>query len=142
MKHARLSDTTYALRLERGEDIHTTVQDFCSEHGINNASLTGIGSVENAKLAHYSVKTKQFTERHLDGIFEITSLLGNVGLLDGKPLNHVHVTLSDSLMQVYGGHLVSGECSATAEIFLHEYDTKFSKAFDDGTGLNVWQFEE
>ncbi|HVQ44686.1 MAG TPA: DUF296 domain-containing protein [Candidatus Saccharimonadia bacterium] len=140
MKSARLSDTTYALRLERGDDIHTVVQEFCAEHTIANASLTGIGSIENPKLAYYSIETKQFTERPLDGIFEVTSLLGNVGLLEGKPLNHVHVTLSDSLMQVYGGHLVSGACSATLEIFLHQYATSFGKQFDDAIGLNVWDF--
>lgn len=140
MKSARLSDTTYNLRLERGDDIHDTIQAFCADHSIANASLTGIGSIENPKLAHYSIETKKFTERHLEGIFEITSLLGNISLLEGKPLNHVHATLSDSLMQVYGGHLVSGTCSATLEVILHQYATSFTKTFDDTVGLNVWDF--
>ena len=140
MKYARLSETTYILRLERGELIHETIQSFCREHQVSNASLCGIGSIENPRLAHYAVEGKQFTERALVGIYEITSLLGNVGLLDQQPMSHLHITVSDALMRAYGGHLVTGASSATLEIFLQDLQTSYTKRFDDAVGLNVWDF--
>src|SRR5260370_1238578 len=116
MKHATLNDNTHALRLDPGEDIHATLEDFCQEAGINNAAVEGIGSVEAPTLAHYSIKTKEFTDKHLDGVYEVTSLLGNVALVDGKPFAHMHVTVADIGMQTFGGHLVKGVCSATLEL--------------------------
>jgi uncharacterized protein len=142
MKYAQLSDTTYVLRLERNEPVHETLQSFCASNQIANASVTGIGSVENPRLAHYTIATKKFTERPFEGIFEITSLLGNVGLLEGLPMSHLHVTVSGPDMKVFGGHLVSGSCSATMEVFLCRYDTTMTKRFDEAVGLNVWDFPD
>ncbi len=140
MRVANLDHTTYLLRLERGENIHATIQDFCQERGIANARISGIGSVENPKLAHYSIEKRQFHERQFEGIYEITSLMGNVALLDDKPLAHLHVTVSDHHMRTGGGHLVSGLCSATMELVLTSYPSRLTKAHDDEIGLNVWQF--
>jgi predicted DNA-binding protein with PD1-like motif len=142
MKYARLSDTTYVLRLERGERIHETIQSFCSENQVANASITGIGSIEDPRLAHYTIATKKFTERPFKGIYEITSLLGNVGLLEGLPMSHLHITISGPDMQVFGGHLVSGTCSGTMEVFVHRYDTAMTKRFEEAVGLNVWDFPD
>lgn len=140
MTHAAFNDTTFALRLERGENILTTIQDFCAAQSIANAQISGIGSVEDPKLAHYSIETKQFTERQFTGIYEITSLMGNVALIDDQPSAHLHVTISATDMQSFGGHLVQGACSATLELIIAAYPSRHSKHHDDTIGLNVWQF--
>ena len=141
MKYARLSETTYVLRLERSEQVHETIQAFCRDNDLSNASISGIGSVENPTLAHYTIQTKEFTERSFSGVFEITSLLGNVALLKNMPMTHLHVTIAGPKMEAFGGHLVSGACSATLELFLRKYDTRLTKSYDEGVGLNVWDFE-
>jgi len=140
MKHANLDDHTHALRLELGEDIHSSIQDFCSGNGINNASVQGIGSVDSPTLAHYSIKSKQFADKHLDGIYEVTSLLGNVALVDGQPFAHLHVTVTDPDMQVRGGHLVKGQASATLELILTAYPSHHWKTDDETIGLKLWDF--
>lgn len=142
MKFARLSDNTSALRLELGDDIHDTLQAFCAEQGIDNASITGIGSLHSPTLAHYSIETKQFIDEHLEGIYEANSLIGNIALVDNKPFAHLHVTISDEHMMVRGGHLVKGECSATLEVFLTSYPAHHTKAHDDRIGLKVWEFSD
>jgi predicted DNA-binding protein with PD1-like motif len=141
MKSASLNDHTFALRLELGEDVHTVVQDFCADHAIKNASVQGIGSVQNPTIAHYSVVTKEFTDAKLDGIYEATSLLGNIALVDDKPFAHLHVTLTGPDMAAKGGHLVRGECSATLELILTAYATDHTKSHHDAIGLKVWDFE-
>ncbi len=140
MKYAKLSDHTYALRLERGDDIHDTIQNFCADQNIANATVEGVGSVESPALAHYSIDTKQFTDRKLQGIYEITSLLGNVALVENNPFAHLHVTVSDLEMRVLGGHLVKGECSATLELIIRATDARYTKSHDEAIGLKVWDF--
>lgn len=142
MKFARLSDNTSALRLELGDDIHDTLQSFCADQGIDNAQVSGIGSVDSPTLAHYSIKTKEFTDQTLSGIFEVTSLIGNIALVDGAPFAHLHATLSDEHMMVRGGHLVKGVCSATLELFITSYPAHHTKSHDDRIGLKVWDFTD
>ena len=138
MKTGLFNPTTHILRLERGDDIHDVVHDFCLAQGISNATITGIGSVENPQLAHFSIDTKHFTERQFEGIYEITSLLGNVALMGEKPYSHLHITISDQQMQTFGGHFVKGACSATLEIVLTAYESKLAKVHDVEVGLNVF----
>ena len=140
MKYATLTDTTYALRLERAEDIHSVVQQFCATHSIANAAIEGIGSVRSPTLAHYSIETKHFTNKQFDGIYEVASLLGNLSLVDGQPLAHLHATISDAKMRTFGGHLVTGECSATLEILIHAYPSSYTKSHSEAIGLIVWDF--
>lgn len=140
MTSAELAPNVHALRLERGEDIHETLQGFCEARGIKNAVISGIGSIENPQLAHYGSVTKQFAESKLPGIYEVTSLSGNVGLLEGRTLSHLHVTIAGPDMIARGSHLVAGACSATLEIVVQAFATEYTKAFEESVGLNVWQF--
>src|SRR5690348_12885472 len=101
MKLAK-SAQNYIMRLEPGEDILESLQQWCHSQGIVNAIISGIGSIENPTLAHYRRDHKQFSEKTLSGIFEVTSLTGNVGLIDGEePLVHLHVSLSDEAMTAF-----------------------------------------
>jgi len=140
MKAAQ-SGAVWIIRLEPGEDILEALQTWCHQQGIVNATITGIGSVENPTLAHYRRDTKKFTEKRLAGIFEVTSIEGNVGLVDGdQPLVHLHVTLANDSMQSFGGHLVAGACSATAELVVTPLSTRYRKNFDESIGLKIWNF--
>jgi len=140
VKFARISDNAFALRLELGEGVHEHIQAFCANNGIDNAAVSGIGSLDSATLAHYSIKTKQFRDLKLDGIYEVTSLLGNVALVNGQPFAHLHVTVSDEQMNARAGHLVKGTCSATLELIITAYPSHYQKTPNDDIGLSVWDF--
>ncbi len=126
------------VRLEIGDYILSSIETACSEHGIHNAEVTGLGSAEKLTLAHYRRDTKKFTERQLDGIYEVVSLIGNVSLVDGQPFAHCHIAVSDAAMTVFGGHLARGVCSATLELMIRPLPTAFTKAYDDDIGLKLW----
>lgn len=142
MKSASLSSDRYVIRLDPDDDILGSIEAFCSSQGIKNAVVEGIGSVQDPVLAHYRIDRKQFTKKPLEGIFEIVALTGNVAIYDGKPLAHIHVSLSDDHMRGYGGHLVKGRVSAAAELMLQPFDSSFQKAMDDDIGLKIWQLPE
>lgn len=129
---------TYLIRLDPGEDIVNSIQELSRQLSINNAVIWGIGSIEQPTLAHYRLDHKKFSEQRLEGIFEIVSLQGNVGLFEGEPMAHIHLALSDESMQAFGGHLVKGVCSATVELVLRDLGTKYAKTHNADIGLNLW----
>jgi predicted DNA-binding protein with PD1-like motif len=142
MTFGKLTETDYLLRLERGEEIITTLKSFCAQKNITNAAITGIGSVDNPTLAHYRVDTKKYTEKELMGVFEVTNLQGTIAVMDNAPLPHVHVTLGDEAMQALAGHLIKGTVSATLEITVIVYPTTFTKSHDEEIGLNLYNLPE
>jgi predicted DNA-binding protein with PD1-like motif len=140
MNYGCLVDNSYMLKLEPGEDIAGIVETFCNEKGIKNATVSGIGSVENPTLAHYALPRKQYSHKQLSGIYEITSLMGNVAHTANGPLVHIHVTITNDAMQASGGHLAGGTCSATCELLVTAYPSQFTKAHSEAIGLSVWDF--
>ncbi len=138
MKTSNFDTTVFVLRLERGEQIAGTIRDFARDNGITNAAIQGIGSVEDPILAHYSIETRHFTEVQFEGIYEVTSLMGNIGLIAGEPVPHLHATISDIDMNTHGGHLKAGAASATLEVIITVFPSKLSKRRDETIGLDVW----
>jgi predicted DNA-binding protein with PD1-like motif len=130
---------TLIVRLEVGDDILASVAAVCREHHIDNAVVSGIGSVEAVTLAHYRRDTQKFTQRAFEGIYEIVSLLGNVALVGGQPALHCHVTIADAEMTPQAGHLAAGVCSATVELIIRRLDSHFAKQLNEDIGLPLWQ---
>lgn len=142
MVFGKLDDQTYLIRLSRGEDVHEKIKTFCKEQGIKNALISALGSLENPTLAHYRMDTKKYSERKLEGIFELTNLSGNIGIFDNDLILHFHATISNEDMQSFGGHLVQGTASATLELTLTVYPTTFEKKLDEEVGLKLWDLPE
>lgn len=142
MTFGKFDDKTYILRLERGEEILSTLKAFCKSQNIQNASISGIGSIENPTLAHYRVDSKKYSEKELEGIFEVTSLLGTVALFEKEPLLHLHTTLGDEEMKAWAGHLVKGDVSATLEVTIEKHTTAFTKSPSEEIGLKLYDLPE
>lgn len=130
------------LRLEKGEGVNAAIKLFCIKMAITNASLLALGSVENPVLAHYRVDSKKYSEKKFTGIYELVSLTGTVGLFDDTPLVHTHVSLSDEKMRSFGGHLVESQVSATVELVLERYDTRYTKSYSQEIGLKLFDLPE
>ena len=90
----------------------------------------------------YDVEAQKFTETVLDQPLEITSIIGSVTEMDGKPYLHVHITVADVDGHAFGGHLKSVRIGGTAEIFLTVIDGQVGRKKDEitGTGLNLFDF--
>jgi uncharacterized protein len=138
MKFAKAGHSAYFMRLDPGDDIARCVEQLCANKNILNATITGIGSVVNPVLAHYRIDRQQYREETLEGIYEVTNLSGNVAIADGHPFAHLHVAISDEQMRAFGGHLVSGAVSATAELLLTAFPTAYEKRMNPEIGLRVW----
>lgn len=85
---------------------------------------------------------KKYTEKKLKGIYEVTNATGTVGAFEGKPLVHIHASLSDEKMIGLGGHLVKAVVSATLEVVLQTFDKKVDKKFNPGIGLKLFDLSK
>ena len=138
----RQFESKYLLRLEKGEDVVAVLKAFCSNHHITCGAVAGIGAVDKVTLGVFYPATKEYKERSLEGIFEITSLLGNVSTKDGETYLHLHINIGDTENRVFGGHLVSARISATGEIFVNAVDGTAERTFSDEIGLNLFDFKK
>lgn len=142
MYYSKINDNLFILRLVKGEKVNSSIKSFCQKKEIKNAAVYGIGSVEKPTLAHYRVDTKKYSEKTMDGIYELTALMGNVGIFENEPLVHTHATLSDEEMKSIGGHLVEAIVSATAELVLTKVDSKHTKSYNEEIGLRLWDLPD
>ena len=142
MFYSNMENRTFLIRLEKGEPINSSIRKLCEKLGIKNAYFSGIGSVENPTLAHYRVDSKRYKEKEMDGIFEVTGLVGNVAVFEGNPLVHSHINISDDEMRAIGGHLVEGTVSATLEIVLQDLGGERTKKHSEEIGLKLFELGE
>jgi len=131
-------NNTYIVRLEKGEEILSSLTKFCEDNKIYSGSISGIGGADEVTLKYYDLIQKKYLEkRFADGInYEIIALNGNISRLDGKPFIHMHITLGDPQYKVFGGHLGSAKISITAEIYINVVDTVIDRKYDEGFQLN------
>ncbi len=135
-------ENKYLLRLDKGEEVVSVLKDFCAQKNILCGAVAGIGAVDKVTLGVFYPATKEYKERTLEGIFEITSLLGNVSTKDKKAYLHLHINVGDTENKVFGGHLVAARISATGEIFVNAVDGTVERSLNDEIGLNLLDFEK
>lgn len=126
---------TFAVRLERNDEVIVSLKEFCITNGIEGGLVYGIGAVSYAKI--YSVKNnEQFStiEKEFSEPMELISALGNIGFLGGKPFIHLHVLLGKSDKSTLAGHLLDAKISFTGEFFIVETD-RLEKVKEDGLAL-------
>lgn len=137
----RLVDDTYIIRLDKGQEIMSTLKQFCIDKKIQAATIQGIGAGENLNIGFFNTKTKQYEVKHIKDCVEITALMGNVTMKDNEPFIHLHINTSDSFHYVSGGHLLSGDIALTGEIFLRPLNTKLKRIPAPEMGINIFEID-
>jgi len=129
-----LSGDVYIVVLEAGDNVFECLRKFAEEHDFCGF-LTGIGALENVKIAYFDKEKRKYSPIELEGGFELTSIVGNIGRTEeGDVIIHCHVTLGDKDGRIHGGHLIEAVVSVTMELFCVR--TKcFVRRKDDKTGL-------
>ena len=125
----------YVVRLDPGEEIIGSLIGFCSENKIESGRVMGIGAIRQTRIGYINLESKDYIFRQFIGDYELTSLMGNISIVDGEVFIHLHITATDTDFNMIGGHLDSAIVSATAEIFIDVYNERFVRIFDPDTGL-------
>jgi uncharacterized protein len=121
----------YAFRLTKGEDLNKSIEKYTEENNIKaGVILSGVGCLFEAVIRDASGVNCVTLKQKL----EIVSLIGTLSL----DRCHIHISVSDENLKVYGGHLKDG-ClvNTTAEIVIFELDSyTFNREMDEETGYN------
>lgn len=120
--------TVYALRLTPGQDLKRELDLFVRKQNLQAAFiLTCVGSLQQAMIrpANQPGPLSRVEK------FEIVSLVGTLSTSG----SHLHISLSDSLGQTIGGHLMEGNLIyTTAEIVIGEAEhLSFTRETDPQT---------
>lgn len=127
----------YILRLSRGEDVVSSILDFCMRKGIRSAWLSAIGAVEAAKIGSYDLSKKTYVSKSYLEAHEIVSLTGNIALVEGAPFLHAHAVLSNEENECAAGHLFSARVAVTLEVRLIAFDEAIARTLDNDIGLRL-----
>lgn len=107
------------LRLDPGDEIHSSIRSLADEVGFNAAVITsGIG---RTRLNEYGFMDDDhvYHRRSIAGPAELVTLQGNLARLeDGAAFTHLHATFADDAWVCRSGHLFEATVEVVAEIHI------------------------
>ena len=130
------------MTLAKGDNINKTFESFAEVKGVGCAWLNGIGALENPEIGYYSLEDKSYYRKIFKGEYELTSLIGNITLKEGKPFSHTHITFSDTEFRVFGGHLFNANITAAGEFIMQFGSDEINREMNAEIGLPLWCLEE
>ncbi|MCX9010801.1 MAG: DUF296 domain-containing protein [Candidatus Methanoperedens sp.] len=138
MQHTQIHNG-YFIVLSRGEDLFTSLVQFCEEKEVHWGQFQAIGALEDVEIGYYDLPTKEYVFRTEEGPFEVASMNGNISELGDAPFVHAHAVLSrcDETLECVGGHLRRARVALALEICLWQVTQPLLRSFDDETGLNL-----
>ena len=139
MEYRKFEDT-FVARVNKGEEIVQSLKELCQREDIKLAEITGLGASDLVEIGVFNLNTKVYNTKIFEGMFEITSLVGNVTSKDGDVYLHIHINFGDEEGNVKGGHLVRSRVSATSEIIIRKIDGEVGRKLSDEIGLNLLRF--
>lgn len=133
------SGRVFLCRLPAGSDLLVSISDVCRKNGIRAATVTLTGAVASATLGVYDQQQQVYVTHTEAAPMEIVSAAGNVSMKKGTPVVHATITLSDQTGKIVGGRLFSPSRIFAVEMTLRELTGQpLERAYDDGTGLDLW----
>ena len=138
----RMGKSRAYMTLAKGDNINKTFESFAEVKGVGCAWLNGIGALENPEIGYYSLEDKSYYRKTFKGEYELTSLIGNITLKEGKPFSHTHITFSDTEFRVFGGHLFNANITAAGEFIMQFGSDEINREMNAEIGLPLWCLEE
>lgn len=139
LKVKLLSDSNgvkdYVLVFADNDEVLSGIADFANKYNVKSAHFTAIGAFKKATSGWYDASKKAYKLHHINQQVELVSLIGNITLLNDKPIVHVHVAVGLPDGKVEGGHLIEAYTFPTVEMFVTVEPTPIYKQFDQHTGL-------
>ena len=144
MEYSKFGDAYY-IRLDRGDEIISSILAVCGKERIGSATYTGIGGCSEAQIQTFLPETGDFETQTLTGMLELVSLTGNVISDDeGGLYSHTHAAFAykdGANHRIAAGHIKSITVLYTAEIELRPVmGGTIGRRHDPETGTGFWSF--
>ena len=137
----RIDNGRIFMTLAKGDLINKTFEAYAESNNIGCAWLNGIGAMKNPDIGYYSMDTKSYQHKIFSGDYELTSLLGNITIKEGKYFAHTHITFSDTQFHVFGGHLFDAQITAAGEFIMIPGNKVINREMNLDIGLPLWCLE-
>ncbi len=141
MEYRKMDDTHYVVRILKGEEVMEQLSLLAQLENMECGEITGLGASNKVEIGLFNTETKEYKTTVKEGMFEVTSIIGNISRKEGEVYLHCHINFSDASLSTYGGHLVKCYISATGEFIVTKIDGKVERKFDPEIGLNLFSFE-
>lgn len=141
MEYRKIDDNHYAVRIVKGEELIEQLTILCKNENIVAGEITGLGASDKVEIGLFNTITKEYKTSLKEGMFEVTSLVGNISRKDEEVYLHCHINFSDESLMAYGGHLVKCYISATGEIIVTVLNGNIGRKFNQEIGLNLIDFK-
>ncbi|MBO2007658.1 DNA-binding protein [Siccationidurans soli] len=128
---------TYVLVFAKGDEVMSGLTEFAQKYNVKSAHYQAIGDALSAKIGVYDYSHKQFKVIPITEPSEVTSLTGDIALLNGKPAAHSHLNLAAADGSVRGGHLLELIIGPTLELFVTVEPTALYKRHNEEFDANV-----
>ena len=129
-------DNKIVLRLDAGDEICDSIITVAEMESVKLGSVSGIGGADELTLGIFNTEKKAYTHYELSGMHEITSLLGNITFVKGKPYVHLHLTAVDGKARIAAGHLLSAYVYPTAEVIIEVINGEIGRTLNESLGFN------
>ncbi|MDG7006955.1 MAG: DUF296 domain-containing protein [Nitrososphaerota archaeon] len=123
--------------LEAGSKVPDDIVAIAAREKIRTARVEAIGGVKELRLAYFNHEAKKYEEHDYREFLEVTSILGNVTLKDGRLFLHIHGTFGRRDLSVLAGHVVQATVFPLLEVVVTPTKNRAKRKFDDELGLYV-----
>ena len=128
---------TYVLVFSKGDEIMSGLTEFAQKYNVSSAHFRAIGDATSAKVGWYDQSRKMFKVIPINNPAEITSLIGDIALYNGKPVVHGHINLATQDGLVHGGHLLQAFIFPTLEVIMTVEPNTMQKKLYSEAGATI-----
>lgn len=131
-------EKTYAVIFGKGDEVLSGLTEFAEHENIQAAQISAIGAFQHAIFAWFDEERKAFRNVPIDRQVEACSVLGDIGMVAGKPAVHVHGVVALPTGETRGGHMLEAYVWPTLELFLTAFPEPLIKVHDNETDLALF----
>ena len=117
----------YVIIFAKGDKVVSGLTEFAETHHVRSAQYTAIGDAISGKVGWYDYNRKMFKVIPINRPCEVTSLIGDIAVYNGKAVAHSHINLADEDGISHGGHLLELIIGPTLEVFVTVYQSSLYK---------------
>jgi len=131
-------EKTYAVIFGKGDEVMSGLTELAEHENIQAAQISAIGAFQHAVFAWFDDEKKAFRNIPINRQVEACSVLGDIGLVAGKPAVHIHSVVALPTGETRGGHMLEAYVWPTLELFLTAFPDPLVKVHDDETDLALF----
>lgn len=144
MEYAKIDNKIF-VRMDRGEEIISTLLGICKTESIHTATFTGIGGCSEVTKLTYRPSSDSYEEHIVKSNLDVALIHGNITTDEtGILCHHTHSVMSytkeNDETEILAGHTLRAVVSYAAEITLTPVNGRITRTVNPENGAQIWHF--